>query len=174
MANITPAFICRFPKLNNPLERPPTELSKKYEVRAMWPAGADLSVIKEQVLNAAKERFGTPLPKGLHMPFRKDKEDVFFGNEWSPMRNERRPMMHARDPNRDASPDDFYDGCQARAMYEVFAYDAHGGRGVRLTLKAIQFIADGDPLGTGSMSFESSQDAFASEPAPETDDTPDW
>lgn len=55
-----------------------------------------------------------------------------------------------------------YSGCYARVNVSFFPYDAKGRRGIGCGLNAVQFVADGEPLGT----TVSVADAFG---APDTD-----
>lgn len=41
-----------------------------------------------------------------------------------------------------------YSGCYARVNVSFFPYDAKGRRGIGCGLNAVQFVADGEPLGT--------------------------
>ena len=55
-----------------------------------------------------------------------------------------------------------YSGCYARVNVSFFPYDSKGRRGIGCGLNAVQFVADGEPLGT----TVSVADAFG---APDTD-----
>lgn len=62
-----------------------------------------------------------------------------------------------------------YSGCYARVAMNFYAYNTNGNRGITAGLNGIQFVRDGEPLGSH---FDAQKEFGAIEPAaiPEEDD----
>lgn len=79
-----------------------------------------------------------------------------------------RPVIRDRDAtpleSSDGKP---YAGCYVHATVEVWAQDNKWGKGMRATLRGIQFVKDGDAFSAGT---PLSDDEFGDIGAPETED----
>jgi hypothetical protein len=71
-------------------------------------------------------------------------------------RNEKRPVVVDRDLTPLTADDPKpYAGCYVNATIRLFAYDhATGGKGVSASLRAVQFIKDGESFGAGPVDAE--------------------
>lgn len=79
-----------------------------------------------------------------------------------------RPLVMDRDKTplteRDGKP---YAGCYVNATVEIWAQDNKFGKGIRATLRGVQFLRDGDAFSAGTPVNE---DEFDEIEAPETED----
>jgi hypothetical protein len=95
----------------------------------------------------------TPLRDGNE---KSDKEG--YGDEvmFIGARNAKRPVVVDRDRTPLAADDTKpYAGCYVNATVRLFAYDHKtGGKGVSATLRAVQFVKDGESFGAGPVNAE--------------------
>jgi hypothetical protein len=78
-------------------------------------------------------------------------------------RNSKRPVVVDRDltplTKDDPKP---YAGCEVNATIRLFAYDhPTGGKGVSTSLRAVQFVRDGESFGAGPVNAEEEFEAVA-------------
>jgi hypothetical protein len=173
MKTITPKFRVSYPNVFKPKLN---TLSNKleYSLEALFPVGADLSVLKKAVTDAVTEKWGDtakvqPSAKGgyelvvdgkakgtFKLPFKdqvsKEQDGALpapyeKGAFFVTLKSSQKPGVVDQNvqPILDAS--DFYAGCYAVASVNAGAYDKVGNKGVSLYLNNIQKVADGDPLG---------------------------
>ena len=93
-----------------------------------------------------------------------DKTNFYYGNvfvraksKWSV------PIVNTYNEEI-TDPDEVYGGCLVRAYVQFFAYDFMGNRGISAGLRALQKVADGDPLGGGRVN---PKEIFPAQPKPE-------
>jgi hypothetical protein len=164
MANVlTPKFRVSYPNVFQPKFN---ELSKKneYSLVALFPKGADLSMLKLAAQAAIEEKWGKDKkkwPPNLRTPFRdqgdRAKTDEETGKEFLPagyekgnaylnLKSTSRPGLVDENVEEIIDSSQFYAGCWARATVSVYAYDQAGNKGVNFGLQNIQKVAEGDAL----------------------------
>lgn len=170
------------PRANNQGGKP------KFGVAALFPKGADLKLLYDAVEAAGRDKFGdkyNALDKAgkLKSPFKDQGSNVDDEGELrdgfnkgcvyiSTTANEdRRPPVVGSDLSPLVDLNEVYSGMWARLSIRAFAYDTDGNRGVSFGLRAVQKIADDDPLGGGgpvnvenefeAVEGESADDVFA-------------
>lgn len=153
----TPEGRVSFPSVFEPSEYGDTP---KYELTLIFPKGENLSEFKQAARDAATEKWGKDIPKGLKNPFKKvaNKLDT-YGEEFDPecefivFRSTNRPGVvdAAVKPIIDQS--EFYAGCWALVSTNAFAWEFRNkktnavmSRGVSFGLNNIQKVRDDDPL----------------------------
>lgn len=155
----------------------------KYSLLLVWPRGADLSELEEEIERVAIEKFGSKAPdmlaKGkLNNPLREaaDYEEhgepfTMRGAMMASFKTGDRPGVVDADAEPIMDKSEFYSGCKARVSYRAFAYD-NESKGVGLALVNVQKLDEGERL-SGNPSAE---DDFANDkparrkPARDTDD----
>lgn len=160
MANlITPKFRASFVHLNSPRSAAPGAPEKYSMVIVLEQDNKEhmafLDKLKQECLDAAKEKFGNKVPKKLRLPF-KDGDDS-ERDEWAgcvvftaSASQEYRPGVVNADREPIIDPDEIYSGMYCRASVNAFAWEhPTGGKGVSIGLNAVQKIADGDRFGGG-------------------------
>ena len=145
----------------------PNALSEKYQVDLLIPKnGPEVKKIKGAIKAAIGEgvekKWNGKKPANLHNPLkdgdeRLDSVDdpskyaVYEGHYYITPKAAKPSQFFCFDRERNTiSPEEIYSGCSVRASIDVFPY-AHekGGKGVSISLKALQFVADGEPVGSG-------------------------
>lgn len=129
----------------------------KYSVRALFPPTADLSKLKKDAGQAAKDKWGDKVPKNIRSPFRTNEEldnpVVGIGDDWIVMtfsaNEDRRPGLVDRNLQDIIDEADVYSGAWYRAQVRVYAYETAGNKGVSFGLQNLQKLRDGDPIGGG-------------------------
>lgn len=155
---VTPEFRAAFVNVFETTKTPNGQ--DRYQLTALFPAGADLKELKKLAKQALEEKWGTDPakhPKGLRSPFRKqsekageykgfeDDDDAIFINMASTLK----PGI-CNDKGQDIiNKDEFYSGCFARAQVNAYAYDKGGNRGVAFGLNFLMKTKDGERLGGG-------------------------
>lgn len=131
----------------------------QYGVTLLWEKAADLAEFKGRIRAALTGRWpnlskqqaatlGVPLRDGDLKP----EWGGFPGSVYARAKTKLPPSLFGRgkDPATGklevVSPTVFYAGCYVRAYCSLYVYDQKGNKGVRLTLSALQFFADGEPL----------------------------
>lgn len=114
----------------------------------------DAKAIQKAVLNAAEEKFGKPLPKGLKyclMDGDEKETDGYAGHWYVKATTKRRPHVIDRDRTplveEDGKP---YAGCYVNAMISLWVMDNQYGKRVLANLEGIQFAKDGEPFGNNN------------------------
>lgn len=170
---LTPKFRVSYPNVFEPKYN---ELSKRNEfsIVALFPKGADLSILRQAAAKALKEKFPTrekfpescldilsPTCVGTGQngnPFRDqaDREQTMDdGRKMLPagyekgafylnLRSTQRPGLVDMNVVEIIDPTQFYPGCWARADLSVYAYEKGKNKGVAFGLSNIQKVADGD------------------------------
>lgn len=121
----------------------------KFSLVMLFDKNADLQDMNAICREAAEEKWGTNLPKGLGMPFHDGAEKEYAGYEgtiYCPATSLQMPGLIDQQRNAILSENDFYPGCYARATVVAFAYDTAGNKGVSFGLQNVQKMADGDRL----------------------------
>ncbi|MDP3939789.1 MAG: DUF2815 family protein [Deltaproteobacteria bacterium] len=130
----------------------------EYSVVALFPKGADLSVLQKAANDAIVDKWGADKakwPKPLRSPFRKHEEKekdgklpegMEPGGIFISLRSIQRPGLVDGDRQPVIDETGFYAGCYARAQVRAYAYDMKGNKGVAFGLQNLQKMADGDPL----------------------------
>lgn len=149
---ITPEFRVSFPYVFRPSKPMAGSTNEpKYTLTMLFPKDADLSKLKAAAADAAKEKWGDKIPKGLRSPFRDQGEKEFPGYEagctFITATSKQRPGLVDAKVQDIIEERDFYAGCYARASIRAFAYDQAGNRGVAFGLQNVQKLRDGEPLG---------------------------
>lgn len=139
---------------------------QEYSVVALFPKGADLSVLKKAAEEAITKKWGADRkkwPANLRTPFRDQGErakiDEVTGKEVLPAGYEKgaifinlkssvKPGLVDQAVNPITDEVQFYAGCFAYATVNAYAYDQKGNRGVSFGLGNLQKASDGDSLGT--------------------------
>lgn len=162
MATLTPYFRVSFPNVFKP-KRNDFNGKDEYSLVALFPKGADLSVLKAAAQEAITKKWGadkSKWPSNLRTPFRDQaeraknvdgkmilpsghEEGAIFMN----LKSTQRPGLIDKDKQEIIDEADFYSGCWARASVNAFAYDQKGNRGVTFGLMNLQKVKDDAPLG---------------------------
>ena len=153
----TPEFRVSFPSVFTPSDFNGTET---FQVTMLFDKGTDLSVLKDAVARAAKEKWGAKLPAGFRSPIRDGAEKShiagYDGCIFVTAKSSQKPGVVDRALNILTDSSEFYAGCIARATVVAFAYDRNGNKGVSFILSNVQKIADGEAFS----SRRSAQDDF--------------
>lgn len=171
---ITPNFRAAFVGLfraTAPKENP--NGAKKYSIRAVFPADAEMSEMKKQAGAAASEKWGTNIPKNLRSPFRTNEEldNPIPGipDDWVVMTfsatEDRRPGLVDSQLQDIIDEAEVYSGAWFRAQVRAYAYEASGNRGVSFGLENVQKLKDDEPLGRGKIPASKAFEAFGEAPA---------
>jgi hypothetical protein len=159
----TPPFRVAYPNLFTPRKN---DLNGKdeYSLVALFPAGADLTVLKQAAGAAIRKKWGedkSKWPSGLRSPFRdqgekKKKNDAgqmalpdgyVEGATFLTLRTTQRPGVVDQQVQEIIDTAEFYGGCWAIASINAFAYDAKGNKGVSFGLGNVQKHKDDKPFG---------------------------
>lgn len=123
----------------------------KYTITLLFPKDADLALLRKAAGDAAKEKWGDKIPKGLRSPFRDQGEKDYDGYEagctFVTATSKQRPGIVDGVGADIVEERDLYSGSYVWASLRAFAYDNAGNRGVAFGLQNVQKIKDGDPLG---------------------------
>lgn len=163
----TPEFRAAFPSVFRPKHNSMNN-KDEYSLVALFPKGADLSMLEKAAQNALVKKFGKDKKKWpgniakYRSPFRdqgdREKTDPETGKKTLPqgyepgatyitLRSTQRPGCVDKDVQDIIDESEFYGGCWARASVNAFAYDQKGNRGVSFGLGNLQKLRDGDAFG---------------------------
>ena len=143
----------------------------KFSIRACFPPTADLTQLKKEAEQAAKDKFGDKIPKTLRSPFRRNEEldnpVVGIGDDWTIIsfsaNADRRPGIVDASLQDIIDDSDVYSGAWYRAQVNAYGYDKAGNKGVAFGLQNVQKIKDDEPIGNGripaSKAFEAVEGA---------------
>lgn len=149
MARITtPTFRVSFPSLVKPSAMEGGE--PKYSVTMLFPKETDLTQLRNAASQAAVERWGDKIPKGLRSPFRDGDEkdlDGYAGTFYVRASSTNRVGVVAEDLAPLDQESDLPAGYYARAIVTPFAYDKNGNKGVSFGLQAVQRVRRGEMFG---------------------------
>lgn len=157
---ITPEFRVSWPNVFTPRKN---DLNGKdeYSIMALFPAGADLSLMEKAAEAARIAKWGADKkkwPKNMRSPFREQSKiknkngDVVLpagqveGAIFVNMKGKEQPGLVDQKRQSIINESDFYAGCYARAQVNAYAYDMKGNCGVSFGLNAIQKTRDGEQL----------------------------
>ena len=153
----------------------------RFSTVIVFPEGANLTELKQIVLDAAKAKFGDKASdmfrsKALRSPFRTDGDSKGYpdGSTFISAWSNNRPGIVSiyPDPSNEGRPtpltaDDsekVYPGVIAKILVSAFAYDRSGNKGVSFSLAGVQIIKDGERI-DGSVAavdaFDADKDAVA-------------
>lgn len=133
--------------------------TEKYSVQLIIDKDDEITLNRiEEAVEAAKQlgktsKWSGKIPKKLKLPLRdgdEDREDdpnyegKFFLNAASLTK----PQIINREKDELTSPDEFYSGCYCRATLNFYPFNSNGNNGVAAGLGNLQFLEDGDPLGS--------------------------
>lgn len=171
----TPEAIVSYPFLFNP--RANDEGKLKYSCALVFPAGTDLSKLKQAVLDAAEEKFGTKAAelirtKKIHTPFRDDWAAKGYpeGSTFINVTTEKKPGIVSIYKGPDGKPapitesDQVYAGCIVIASVVAKYFEAKGKKGITFYLNNLQKRRDGERL-DGRMKAEDEFEAEEAEAA---------
>lgn len=155
---ITPYFRAGYVGLfrpSAPLANPTGK--KKYTIKALFPADADLSELKKAAGAVAVEKWGNAVPKTLRSPFRMNEEldnpVAGIPDDWIVMtfaaNEDRRPGIVDANNQDIIDESECYSGAWFRAQIRPYAYDQAGNKGVSFGLEHVQKVKDGEPLEGG-------------------------
>lgn len=140
-------FRPQMPSEDNDLKKP------KYSAALLFPADADLTLLKEAAKKALEDKWGTDStkwPDNLRSPFRDQSEKTVEGYtpgcKFITISSEHKPGLVGADGNHITDETLFYPGAWAWATVHAFAYDKKGNKGVAFGLDNIQKIRDDAPL----------------------------
>jgi len=172
---VTPIARLSYPYLFRPSEPMQSGGDSKYQCELIFEPGADLSDLKRAAAEAAKDKWGEKIPKGLRTPFRdgdqeREGKDGYGGRTFIGARSKDKPGVVA---GRDRSPvtdeSEVYGGCWVKASITAFAYDTNGNKGVSFALNNVWKVRDGEPFGSRRSAEEEfggeevDEDAFGEE-----------
>jgi hypothetical protein len=172
---ITPEAILSYPHIFQPAA--PNPLAEPvYSCSLVFPAGTDLSELREAALVAAREKWGDKANAGIkagkiRMPFRTDAEEKGYseGSVFLNVKSKTKPGAVSKYAGPDGKPmpiedsEELYPGCRVRASLRAFAYDTNGNRGVSFGLNNIQKLGDGERI-DGRKRAEDEFEALSSDP----------
>lgn len=155
---LTPVFRLSFPVLKE-AKAFEDKGEAKFSLTMIFPKAEDISAIKRAVNDAlhkkwpnaktaddvARMRIRNPICDGDEKveEWGESYKDAIYIRASTMLRPEmldkfRKPL----------DPDSFYAGCFCRAVIHAFAYDTKGNRGVTVGLDGVQFVRDGEALGS--------------------------
>lgn len=157
---ITPEAIISYPAIFE------TDKNGKFGCALVFPAGTDLSDLKQAAFQVVVDKFGEPKAKemlkkgqfkligGSHHTFRTDKEEEYGeGAVFINARGTKQPGVVSRIPDPRTGkpmaitdPEEIYPGAVVRASVSPFWYDKEGNKGVAWGLNNLQKIRDGERL----------------------------
>ena len=116
-----------------------------------------IAYAKEQGKSA---KWGGKIPAKLVEPLHDgdiDREDdpVYKNSYYFNAKSDRPPIVIDRMKNEILDPLEVYSGCYGRVNVSFYAYNFEGNKGVAVGLNAVQKVADGEPLGVGSVDVDS-------------------
>lgn len=86
--------------------------------------------------------------KGIHDGSKERADDeAYAGKYYLNAKSKRKPLLLDK-ARREVAADKFYSGCFANVSISMYPYDKVGRKGVGVGLRGMQFVADGDPLGS--------------------------
>jgi hypothetical protein len=146
---MTPEAILSYPYLFEPRANDDGKL--KYSAALVFPAGTDLSAMKQAVLEAAEEKYGT---KKIHVPFREDWEAKNYppGSVFINVTTEKKPGIVSIYKGPDGKPapitdpEHIYPGCVVIASVVAKHFEAKGKKGITFYLNNMQKRRDGERL----------------------------
>jgi hypothetical protein len=155
----TPVFRVSYPNLFQAKEN---KLSGKleYSVQALFPKGADLSKMKAAAMAAGVKKWGEDTkkwPKQKNSPFRDQAErakdgklppECEAGGIFMNFKSKDQPQVVDQQLNSVLDKTKVYAGCYAKANVTAFAYSQLGNSGISFSLNSVQFVKDGEPLGS--------------------------
>ena len=143
--------ILSFPNLHRAVSGKDGE-TPKYTMAAIIPKDIDLSELEDAIEDCIKEKWADKRPKKLQLPIRDGEEyeekegyddTVVFFNA----RNTRRPYVKDMAGENIEDPEETYPGCRGFVIFDPYAYDTDGNRGVGMSLKGFVKAAEGERLG---------------------------
>lgn len=127
---------------------------EKYIARLLFPAAADVSVLKQAVTRVAKENFSNTagLRNPLHDQAEKEGYDGYeAGGLFCNASNTRRPAIVDRSGKHPITDEEeVYAGMWAICALRLYAYSAQGNRGIGIGLQHVQKIMDDEKLSGGA------------------------
>jgi len=144
---ITPQAVLSYPNLFVARENQQGKLI--YSAELVFNSTTDLAEMKAAASAAAREQWGSAVPKGIRNPF-DDRAEQFNYDEGSIFvrTNSQSAPGIVQGPKRSicTDPDVFYPGCIVIAELTARAYDISGSKGVKFFLNNIWKIRDGERL----------------------------
>jgi hypothetical protein len=120
------------------------------------------NIMKEQKWDDAQIKLAD---KGIRDGSKERPEDDAYTNRYFlNAKSERKPLLIDK-ARREVSPEKIYSGCYCNVSISMYPYDKAKRKGVGVGLRGIQFVEDGNPLGSTVSKDEFDQ--------LETDDTAD-
>ena len=164
---LTPEFRVSFPKIFSPDDK------NKFGLAMLFPKETtDISVLMSEVDRVVKEKYpkGAPdnLMRSVHdgdTKTREEQEGMWYVNAKA---GKYRPGLIDQNLQPIVDEAEFYPGCWARAVVNVFSWEdpKHGTKGISVGVRNIQKIRDDEPL----ISRVKAEDEFGAVQEPETTD----
>lgn len=144
---ITPQAILSYPNLFAPRENQQNKLM--YSAELVFTSDTDLGGMKNAATAAAREQWGSNVPKGIRTPFDERWEQFSYpeGSTFVRTNTQSAPGLVVG-PKRSIAtdPEAWYPGCIVIAELTARAYDISGSRGVKFFLNNVWRIRDGERL----------------------------
>lgn len=141
----TPMFKVNFPEVFTPTEYPKGCGKFTYKITMLFNDKTDLTGLKTEIEQTAKDFFGSKMPKEWRNPLKID-EDTGL---WCLKANcgvKYAPLVIDRDLNPILDRKEIYSGAICCAEIKFFGYDQGGNKGVTCKFKLIQKVKDGNPM----------------------------
>lgn len=148
---VTPVGRLSFPALFVP-EKMDEDGKEQYQATLLLPKTADLSPLKAMMDEVIKEKWGAKRPPNLHNPIRDGAEKAHISGYDDTVwflraKTSYRPQV-VDNMKHPIDVEAAYAGCRVKFVVQPFAYEhPKGGKGVGLTLFAVQKVGDDEPFG---------------------------
>lgn len=165
----TPTFRVSYPAIFEPRANKMKRGELEFSVMAIFKLGENLDAMRRAAHAACVTKFGpdkTKWPAKLTSPFKTEKSDGSLPDALEKgaifmsfaAKSKYPPVVVDQNMQEIIEPRMFYAGCYAKARVQAYAYAFEGVKfGVSFGLRAVQLIADGEPLGGSRVKIE---DAF--------------
>lgn len=153
----------------------PENAPAKYSVVILVPKSDTATIEKIRAAqkvaleNGKTSKFGGKIPANWKSTFRDgddeteadlEKNPEYAGHWFMTVSNTRRPGVVDLNMQPILDPTAVYSGCYARVSLNAFPYSTSGNKGVSFGLNHVQFIEDGEPLGSVSKAENDFAEAF--------------
>lgn len=160
----TPLFRVSFPQVFKP--KAFDEGSEpKYSITMLFAKDADLSELKRAVNKLKKEHFSRLDDEDVFTPFTEVKKKLRKGYEGyentTPLTassNRKPKVIDVKTGELIIHPEDFYPGCYAKAVVNIYDFNKSVNKGISLGLVNLIKMRDGDPLDGSTDPFDDFDD----------------
>lgn len=147
-----------FPSLWEPRKGPDANSKASYQAAFILDKksnAAEIMAVKNAIMQIVKEGFKGKAPPKIALRDGSEKPDVDGygdGVMFINARSDRRPHVVDRKLNPlDANSNIPYAGCYVNATVRLWPQDNNYGKRINAQLRAVQFVADGEPFGEGNI-----------------------